>query len=268
MPLIRKVSALFFNGKEKKQMKREVKVLKENEIQNIKLDIDQLEKLLLEICQNIQMPIRKSQLIKFPAEIFEYKNTKKQIDFALTGLIDQHMLIETKHFICTPELADLNRTSATPTEQAIVSFLLSGNLKESMKTDIHFNPLSNRKISPKDYFKILKMDYPALISSSPAQAYLEFLNRKIFNLNDCLYKELNEYPYTDGFITKFFANRDCRLFIKSITEYKNKIIIQVVLLNGKNYKLAHENFDILKQNLPAYFKKKIIFKSTPLAMIL
>lgn len=249
-------------------MKKEVKVLKENEIQNIKLDIDQLENLILEIFENIKMPIRKSQLLKFPINVFELKNTKKQIDFALTGLLDSGRLIQTKHFICTPELADLGRTKATPTEQAIVAFLLSGNLIESMKQEIHFNPLSNRRISPKDYFKVLKLEFPALISSEPAKAYLEYFDRKIFNVNNCLYTELNDYPYANGFITKFFDDRDCRLFIKSITEYKSKIIIQVVLLNGKNYKLAHEKLDILEQNLQEYFSKKIIIKSTPLAMIL
>ncbi len=252
-------------------MKREVKILQPNEIQNIKLDIEGLESLLLEICENIHMPIRKSQLLKFPTDIFEYKNTKKQIDFALTGLIDQHKLFETnKHFICTPELADCGKTCPTPTEECIAKFLMSSNLKESMKTDIYFNPLSNRNITPKDYFKILKMEYPALISSNPAKAYMEFLDRKIFNLDNCLYTELNDYPYTDGFLTTFFAGRDSRLIIQNIHENRKSVTIKVILLpSKKNYKKAHENLGLLEAELPKYIKKeKVIIKSIPLAMVI
>ncbi len=247
-------------------MKKEVKVLKENEMQKMKLDVEELENLFIEIFNHIQMPIRKSQLVKFPAKVFELKNSKRQIDFALNGLIDEDKLIETKHFICTPELANQGRLHATPTEESVIKYLLSGNLKETIKAEVHFNPLSPKKICPKDCFKYIKLECP-FTSSNPALAYMDYFDRKVFHLNNCLYTEMNDFPYTDGFLTRFFGDRDSRLIIKSVREFKTKIIIQVVLLPGRgNYRLAHEKLEELEEHLPTYFDKRIIVKSVPLGM--
>ena len=49
---------------------------------NRTLELVDLQKMLLDICANLNRPIRKTQLIKLVIEIFEC-NTQKQVDFAI-----------------------------------------------------------------------------------------------------------------------------------------------------------------------------------------
>lgn len=268
MPLTKRYLLCFSLKKGEKEMKRDVKVLKINDKTDTKLSESELEDLILKIFDNIKMPIRKSMLIKI-IDIFELKNTKKQFDFAVTGLLEEHNLIQKKHFLYTQELADQGRSCPTQTEENIIKYLASNSLKETIKQVFHFNSLSNRKISANDYFKYIRLECP--FASNDALSYLEYLDRKVYNLKDSLYREMNDYPYTDGFLTKFLSDRDTRLLIRDIKEHKKSIIIKVVLLPGKgNYRLAHEKLKLLEENLPNYFKddKKVIIKSVPLAMAL
>ena len=68
---------------------------------NRTLELVDLQKMLLDICANLNRPIRKTQLIKLVIEIFEC-NTQKQVDFAILDLIEHDKLHYEKHFICTP----------------------------------------------------------------------------------------------------------------------------------------------------------------------
>ena len=60
---------------------------------NRTLELIDLQKMILDICTNLNRPIRKTQLIKMITELFEC-NTKKQVDFAILDLIEQDNVIK------------------------------------------------------------------------------------------------------------------------------------------------------------------------------
>ena len=64
------------------------------------LELTDLEAMLLSICSNLNRPIRKNQLIRMVTELFEC-NSKKQVEYALLGLIEHGQLVQKDFFIIT-----------------------------------------------------------------------------------------------------------------------------------------------------------------------
>ena len=66
-----------------------------NKQKNI-LELDKLQKLILDLLDFIYMPMRKSQLSRFINGVFSYDNRPKQIEFALIELIENGSIKEEK----------------------------------------------------------------------------------------------------------------------------------------------------------------------------
>ena len=133
--------------------------------------------MLLDICTNLNRPIRKNQLIKMVIELFEC-NSQKQIDFAILNLIEEEKLHKQNHFICTPEFATTWNGTVTPTDEGIIKFLLT--LKEEIKIDIYFSPYANETLTPATFFKYVQLKYPALLKrNDTALTYMQQLNEPI-----------------------------------------------------------------------------------------
>ena len=89
--------------------------------QNIALDLQGLQDLLIRICTTINMPIRKKVLIKMVTDLFEYKNSKKAVEFALIELVEQGLLFQKDYYIS----ANKGKLIPTATEEGIIKFLTS-----------------------------------------------------------------------------------------------------------------------------------------------
>lgn len=110
---------------------------------NRTLELADLQKILLDVCTNLNKTIRKTQLLKMITELFEC-NTKNQVDFAILDLIEKDKLHYTKHFICTPNFAATWDGTVTSADEGIIKFLLS--LKEEIKNDIYFSPYAQNHL--------------------------------------------------------------------------------------------------------------------------
>ena len=236
---------------------------------NRTLELVDLQKMLLDICANLNRPIRKTQLIKLVIEIFEC-NTQKQVDFAILDLIEQDNLHYAKHFICTPEFAATWDGTVTAADEGIIKFLIS--LKEEIKIDVYFSPYAPEPLTPTIFFKYVHFKYPALLESEDtALAYMQQINTLFPDIasND-FYMEINDYP-TNRWFTSFFNDKDCRIVIKKIEQQKNHLNIQLLLLPSirRSYKLAHEQYEEFEQNIKSYFDNNIHLhiKTTLLTMI-
>ena len=240
------------------------------------LELEQLEALLLRICNTINMPIRKSQLIRFIKDFFEYSNTVKQINFALISLIEKKQLIQHTYFICSPELAEEKILTPTITEEYIVKFLLSEALKEEIKHDIFFDVNSKEKITPSTYFKYLSMKHPTLISRNKALALLEQLenifSEEPYLLQNHFYIELNEFPNVEGLICSLFNDMDSRIIIKSIRANKSYIFIKYMLVPSRkgSYSKSYQNSTELDEKFKFYLHDNLFasFKSQPIVMVI
>lgn len=233
------------------------------------LELADLQKMLLDICANLNRPIRKTQLIKMITEVFEC-NTKKQVEFAILDLIEQDKLHYTKHFICTPEFAATWDGTVTAADEGIIKFLLS--LKEEIKNDIYFSPYAPEPLTPATFFKYVHFKYPALLQrEDTALAYMEQIDTLFPDVaSNNFYMEFNDYP-TNRWFTSFFNDKDCRIVIKNIDQHKNHLNIHLLLLPStrRSYKLAHEQFEEFEKNIKSYFNNNIHLhiKTTLLTMI-
>ena len=236
---------------------------------NRTLELADLQKMLLDICANLNRPIRKTQLIKLVIEIFEC-NTQKQVDFAILDLIEQDKLHYTKHFICTPEFATTWDGTVTAADEGIIKFLLS--LKEEIKIDVYFSPYAPEPLMPTIFFKYVLLKYPALLQrEDTALAYMEQIDTLFPDIaSNNFYMEFNDYP-TNRWFTSFFNDKDCRIVIKKIDQHKNHLNIHLLLLPStrRSYKLAHEQYEEFDQNIKSYFNNNIHLhiKTTLLTMI-
>lgn len=217
------------------------------------LELADLQKMLLHTCDYLNRPIRKSQLIKMAAELFEC-NTSKQAEFALLGLIEQGTLCQKDCFIVTPEFAPTWDGTVSAADEGIIKFLLS--LKEEAKHDLFFHVYAPEALTPSSFFKYVKLKYPALLHrNDTALAYMEQLEKTFpYGLNNDFYAEMNDYPVR-RWLTDFFDDPDCRIFIKHMDFSKKHINIQVVLLPGKkrSYRKSQEQFEEFEQHMPLYF---------------
>ena len=236
---------------------------------NRTLELADLQKMLLDICANLNRPIRKTQLIKLVIDVFEC-NTKKQVEFTLLALIEQDKLHYAKHFICTPEFATTWDGTVTAADEDIIKFLLS--LKEEIKIDVYFSPYAPEPLTPTIFFKYVHFKYPALLErEDTALAYMQQINTLFPDIasND-FYMEINDYP-TNRWFTSFFNDKDCRIVIKKIDQQKNHLNIQLLLLPSirRSYKLAHEQYEEFKDNVGLYFatNTNLHIKTTLLTMI-
>lgn len=223
------------------------------------LELADLQHTLISTCNYLGRPIRKSQLIRMVTELFEC-NTPKQTEFALIDLIERGSLCQQGHFITTQEFASTWDGSVTAIDEAIVKFLLS--LKEEAKHDLFFNVYAQDALTSHLFFQFVQMNYPVLLCrTGTALACMEYLEKTFsYGLNNDFYAELNDYPAGDRWLTSFFDNPDCRIFIKNMNVHKNHANIQVVLVAGKrrSYRKANADFDELVANLPHYFDKNMI----------
>lgn len=236
---------------------------------NRTLELVDLQKMLVDICTNLNRPIRKTQLIKMVTEVFEC-NTQKQVDFAILDLIEQDKLHYKKHFICTPDFATSWDGTVTAADEGIIKFLLS--LKEEIKIDVYFSPYAPEPLTPTIFFKYVHFKYPALLErEDTALAYMQQINTLFPDIaSNNFYMEFNDYP-TNRWFTSFFNDKDCRIVIKKIDQQKNHLNIQLLLLPSirRSYKLAHEQYEEFEQNIKSYFDKNIHLhiKTTLLTMI-
>ena len=236
---------------------------------NRTLELIDLQKMLLDICTNLNRPIRKSQLIKMVTEVFEC-NTKKQVEFAILDLIEQDKLFYAKHFICTPDFAATWDGTVTAADEGIVKFLLS--LKEEIKIDVYFSPYAPESLTPATFFKYVHFKYPALLQrEDTALAYMEQIDNLLPDVtNNNFYMEFNDYP-TNRWFTNFFNDKDCRIVIKNISQHKNHLNIHLLLLPStrRSYKLANEQYEEFKDNVGLYFASNtnLHIKTTLLTMI-
>jgi len=243
---------------------------------NKTLELEGLENLILRICNEIHMPIRKNQLIRFIKNVFGYRNTIKQIQFALIGLIEQKKLIQHTYFICMPELAAEGITTPTATEEWIFRFLMSEALKEEIRYDVFFDVNSKENITPSIYFKYISMKYPSLISKDKALAFMEQIKGLFpetpYLLKNNFYTEMNDYPYADGLISRIFSDRDSRIIVKNIRATKRYVIIKYLLVPSRkgNYSKAHHNSTELYDGFKFYLDDTIFaaFKDTPVVMVI
>lgn len=236
---------------------------------NKTLELVDLQKMLLDICTNLNRPIRKTQLIKMVTEVFEC-NSKKQVEFAILDLIEQNKLHYTKHFICTLEFATTWDGTVTAADEGIIKFLLS--LKEEIKIDIFFSPYADEPLTPATFFKYVELKYPALLKrEDTALAYMQQIDNSFSDIaNNNFYIEFNDYP-TNRWFTSFFNDKDCRILIKNIDQHKKHLNIHLLLLPStrRSYKLAHEQFEEFEKNIKTYFdtNTNLHIKTTLLTMI-
>lgn len=236
---------------------------------NRTLELFDLQKMLLDICANLNRPIRKTQLIKLVIEVFEC-NSQKQVDFAILDLIEQDKLFYAKHFICTPDFAISWDRTVTTADEGIIKFLLS--LKEEIKIDVYFSPYAVEPLTPAIFFKYVQLKYPALLKREDTTlAYMEQIDTLFPDIaSNNFYMEFNDYP-TNGWFTNFFNDKDCRIVIKKMELNKNHFNIQLLLLPStrRSYKLAHEQYEEFDQNIKSYFNNNIHLhiKTTLLTMI-
>ncbi len=236
---------------------------------NRTLELADLQKMLLDICANLNRPIRKTQLIKLVIEVFEC-NSPKLVDFAILDLIEQDKLHYTKHFICTPDFAATWDGTITPADEGIIKFLLS--LKEEIKIDVYFSPYAPEPLTPAIFFKHVLLKYPALLNKEDAAlVYMEQIDTLFPDIaSNNFYMEFNDYP-TNRWFTSFFNNKDCRIVIKNISQHKNHLNIHLLLLPStrRNYKFANEQYEAFEQHIKSYFNNNvhIHIKTTLLTMI-
>ena len=242
------------------------------EKQTRKLDLDTLQKVLIQICTTLNMPIRKTALHRFIREIFDYSNSIKSIDFALLDLIEQGLLLEDSFYVCSSECAASGRTIPTATEEGIVKLLTSKSFKEEIRNVLFFSPVATDIITPYDYFKYVRQTYPALLAGQETGiAYMEQFDTLIpFGLADTFYTEYNDYPYVSSFFTSLFDG-DSRLIIRNIDFSKSLVTLHLLLLPGKkrSYQKAHEQYRKFDDIISTYFDgMKVHIKTTPLSMII
>ena len=137
---------------------------------------------------------------------------------------------------------------------------------------IFFSPYAPEPLTPTTFFKYIYFQYPALLKrENTALAYMEQIDTLFPDIaSDNFYMEFNDYP-TSRWFTTFFNNKDCRIVIKKIDHYKNHLNIHLLLLPNtrRNYKLAHEQYEELKDNLSSYFNNNLHLhiRTTLLTMI-
>ena len=235
--------------------------------QNIALDLQGLQNLLIRICTTINMPIRKKVLIKMVTDLFEYKNSKKAVEFALIELVEQGLLFQKDYYIS----ANKGKLIPTATEEGIIKFLTSHFTKANIKSTFGFNPAEELAITPHIFFKYIQDKFPELISGADMSlAYMQKIENTLpYGLNNSFYAELNDYP-TDRWLSTFF-DEDCRLIIHRITCQKNRICFHLLLLPGRrrSYKKAHEQYEAFEENISTYLENhmEVQVLSRPLSMV-
>ncbi len=237
----------------------------------IKLGLEELQDLIQSILDNLYMPIRKSQLSRFIIELFEYGNTRKQIEFAMLGLVDHGYVSEDRFYVAaTSYVHEYHTCIPTATQEGIIKFFLSGNLKEQMKHYFFFDVYATERITPHLFFKYVSSEFPSLVSENRVINAMDHIDNIIpWGISNQFYVERNDFP-TGLWLSSFLDDRDNRIIIKSIENNANHINISLVLLPGKrrSYEKAHENYKMFSTYFPSYFiGKKIHITTTTLTMI-
>lgn len=220
------------------------------------LELPDLQTLIIEICNRLNRAIRKTQLINMVIELFEC-NSKSQVDFAILGLIEQNKLHYTKHFVCTSAFASTWDGIITVADEGIIKFLLS--IIYEAKADLLFHPYTNETLTVSNFFQYVEMKYPALLKRTDTSlAYMEHFHKVYpYLMSNDFYVEFNDYP-TKRWLTDFFNNPDCRIFIKDIYNDRYYLRLQVILIPSKNnYKKAHQQYKEFVTHIKKYFEDNV-----------
>ena len=182
-----------------------------------KLELNELQNLIITILEKLHMPVRKTMLFRFTNDIFEYDNTPKEVDFSLVSLIEGSLIKEEKYYIASLTYAETHRHIVpSATEEGIVKYITSLSLKETIKHDLYFDVYAKEHISPSLYFKFLDMEYPCLVGKDRTLHGLEYITDLMeYGLKNQIYEEINDFP-TDYYLTTLFSDEDSRLIIKNI----------------------------------------------------
>lgn len=237
-----------------------------NKQKNI-LELDKLQKLILDLLDFIYMPMRKSQLSRFINGVFSYDNRPKQIEFALIELIENGSIKEEKYYIASADYVSEHKSIVpTATQEGIVKYISSKSFIELMKHDLFFNVYAEDKVSFELYTKYLKMDFPGLVGNHRALDRMNQIQEKFeYGLSNQFYVEMNDFP-TGQFLSSFLDDNDNRIIITSIVKKKDLVILKALLVPGKHrsYKKAHINLQKLQNYLPSYFPSKKVYINTML----
>lgn len=241
--------------------------MKENKYSNnIRLELEDLKNYITSIFYHLQgRPIRKSKIIQMVTETFEC-NTPSQVEFALLELIDEHEIYQEGKFIST----DPDFRYPTPMDEGIINLLCSPAVKDEAKSALLFNVNSNEHLTPDSFFKYVDKHYGSIFYAYKDYATLvHFVNHADGFLKNQIFEELNDYP-TELWLTKFFADRDCRIIVGKIESNKKYTDISLILLPNRkgNYKLAWEQAEEFRQHVGDYFiSEHINVRTKPLGLM-
>lgn len=73
--------------------------LKGEQQMNIKLDLEQLQNVILQILENLKRPISQTKIHRFIRELFEYNNTNDEIDFGILTLSNNNSIVKKNNLV-------------------------------------------------------------------------------------------------------------------------------------------------------------------------
>lgn len=242
--------------------------LKGEQQMNIKLDLEQLQNVILQILENLKRPISQTKIHRFIRELFEYNNTNDEIDFGILTLSNNNSIVKKNNLVIHSDYAHSWDGKLTPMDEGISCYLLS--LKEVAKFDIFFSPFADNNLSCKIFFKFVQMNFPWLLGNEQALPLLEYITDHCGYKNiSQLYKEMNEYP-TNEWFTSFFNNKDCRLLITHFESKRTAVIFKLILLpdSKKDCSTAKTQLTQFQEKVEGYFQDyKVIVTYKNLSMI-
>ena len=235
---------------------------------NTILELEPLQKIILDTCTYLNRPIRKNSLIKMITQLFEY-NSPSQVEFAIIVLLERGALIQYNFFIVTNEFSKDWDKHVTNMDENVIKFLLS--LKEECKYDLFFDVFAKENLKPSIFFKYVKDKYPMLLKrENQALALMEQIDNTFFwGISNEFYVEQNDYP-TNRPLTRLLDNPDCMFFVQKIEVHRNYAYFHIMLLPNKKgkYQEAKKQVKEFEKIIPSYFddSRKIYCKCTILAL--
>ena len=224
------------------------------------LELHQLENMILSICTYMYRPIRKTMLIKLVTDLFE-TNTKKQVEFALAALLDEHRIYEYKNYIHIFKYPTHWDGTTTAADNAVPKYLLT--LKEEAKEYCYFFFGAEEPLNVNDFFYFIDRFYVGLLGSGlPSDKnMLHIIDNADWYVKDNIFRELND-SYM-GPLTQFFNKKDCRILIKNVCQLYKGVKINLLLVPGKKggYTQAHEQYKEFQHFIHLYLNGPIIIKT-------
>ena len=79
--------------------------LKGEQQMNIKLDLEQLQNVILQILETLKRPISQTKIHRFIRELFEYNNTNDEIDFGILTLSNNNSIVKKNNLVIHSDYA-------------------------------------------------------------------------------------------------------------------------------------------------------------------